>query len=172
LSPWTMIGAGVTTTATVTLNQPAPAAGAVLTLASSDPKAAKVSSTVTVPAGQTSASFPVQGSGVSAVTNVTLTATYNGGTASASLTVAPGDSLKISKATFSSSTHLLTITATGTNAQATLNASAGNQALGTMVSQGGGSFTLQVLFQTGTPASVNVASNLGGKTGQGVTLIP
>ncbi|HYL73801.1 MAG TPA: hypothetical protein VEU96_06325 [Bryobacteraceae bacterium] len=174
LSPWTMIGAGVTTTATVTLNQPAPAAGAVLTLASSDPKAAKVSSTVTIPAGQSSISFPVQGSGVSATTTVTLTATYNGGTASASLTVAPGDSLKIGKATFSPSTHLLTVAATGTNSQATLNVflASNNQLLGTMVNQGGGTFSFSQPFLAGTPASVSVVSNLGGKTGQGVTLVP
>ena len=42
LSPWTTIGAGVTTTATVTLNQPAPSGGALVTLSASDPKAAKV----------------------------------------------------------------------------------------------------------------------------------
>jgi DNA-binding beta-propeller fold protein YncE len=174
LSPWTMIGAGVTTTGTVTLNQPAPAGGAVLTLAASDPKAAKVPSTVTVSAGQSSISFPVQGSGVSAVTNVTLTAVYNGGTASASLTVAPGDSLKITKATYSTSTQMLTVSATGTNAQATLNVflSSTNQLLGTMVNQGGGNYSFSQSLLTGAPASVSVVSNLGGKTGQGVTVAP
>jgi hypothetical protein len=174
LSPWTMIGAGVTTTATVTLNQPAPAAGAVLTLSASDPKAAKVPATITVPAGQSSISFAVQGSGVSTTTNVTLTATYNGGTASASVTVAPGDSLKITKATFSTSTQSLTVNATSTNSQATLNVylASNNQLLGTMVNQGGGNYAFQQPFLGGTPASVNVISNLGGKTGQGVTVTP
>ncbi len=97
LSPWTMIGAGVTTTAIVTLTRPAPAGGAVLTLSASDPKAAKVPSTVTVAGGQSSVSFPVQGSGVAATTTVTLAAGYNGGTATTSLTVAPGDSLHITR---------------------------------------------------------------------------
>jgi len=130
--------------------------------------------TATVPAGQTSVSFPVQGSGVSAVTAVTLTAQYNGGTATAGLTVAPGDSLKVTAATFSTSTHLLTVNATGTNAQATLNVflASNNQLLGTMVNQGGGRYTFQQSFLSGTPASVNVVSNLGGKTGQGVALVP
>jgi DNA-binding beta-propeller fold protein YncE len=174
LSPWTIIGAGVATTGTVTLNQPAPAGGAVLTQSASDPKAAKVPSTVTVPAGQLSVSFPVQGSGVSITTTVTLTAQYNGGTASASLTVAPGDSLKITMATFSTSTHVLTVNATGSNQQATLNVylASGNQLLGTMVNQGNGSYTFQQPFLSGTPASINVVSNLGGKTGQGVALVP
>ena len=51
-----------------------PVMTAVLTLSASDTKAAKVPATVTVPAGQTSVSFAVQGSGVSAVRVVALTA--------------------------------------------------------------------------------------------------
>jgi hypothetical protein len=174
LSPWTMIGAGVTTTGTVTLNQPAPAGGAVLTLSSSDPKAAKVPATATVPAGQSSVSFAVQGGGVSVATNVTLTAQYNGGTASSSLTVAPGDKVTITKATFSTSTLFLTANATDTSTQATLSVflASNNQLLGTMVNQGNGSYTLQVVLPSGTPSSVNVVSNLGAKAGQGVTVTP
>jgi DNA-binding beta-propeller fold protein YncE len=173
LNPLTTIGAGVTTTATVTLNQPAPAGGAVLTLSVSDPKAAKVPSTVTVPAGQSSVSFAVQGSGVSTATTVTLTAAYNGGAASATLTVAPGDKIAIASATYSQSTHVLTVTATDTNPQAILNVSlaSNNQLLGSMTNQGG-SYQFTLTFAGGTPASVNVASNLGAKTGQGVKLIP
>jgi hypothetical protein len=174
LSPWTMIGAGVTTTATVTLNQPAPAGGALLTLSASDSRSAKFPASVTVPAGLTSVTFAVQGSGVSAATTVTLTAQYNGGTASASLTVAPSDSVKVSTATFSTSTHVLTVKVTGTNPQAVLSVylASNNQLLGTMVNQGGGSYTFQQPFLSGTPATVNVVSNLGGKSGQGVALVP
>jgi hypothetical protein len=173
LSPWTTIGAGVTTTATVTLNQPAPAAGAVVALSSSDPKAAKVPSSVTVPAGQMSASFAVQGSGVSAATAVTVTAQYNGGTASASLTVVPGDKVTILSVTYSQSTHVLAVSATDTTSAATLNvfAAASNQLLGTMVNQGGGSYQLQVTIASAPPASINVVSNAGAKTGQGVTVV-
>jgi DNA-binding beta-propeller fold protein YncE len=174
ISPWTLIGGGVTTTGTVTLNQPAPAGGAVVALSASDPKAAKVPSTVTVPAGQTSVSFAVQGSGVSVTTTVALMAKYNGGIASATLTVAPGDKVTITSATFSQSTHTLTVNATGSNSQATLNVylASNNQLLGTMVAIGNGGYTLQVPFVGGTPSSVNVVSNLGAKTGQGVTVTP
>ena len=174
LSPWTMIGAGVTTTATVTLNQPAPAGGAVVSLSASDPKPAKFPSTVTVPAGQSTVSFAVQGNGVSATTTVTLTALYNGGTASTTLTVAPGDKVTLTSATYSQSTHVLKVSATGSNPLATLNVflASNNQLLGTMVNLGGGSYSLQVLFQSGPPASINVVSNLGAKTGQGVTVTP
>ena len=174
LSPWTLIGAGVTTTATVTLNEPAPAGGAVLTLSASDPKPARFPAAVTVPAGQSSVSFAVQGNGVSTATTVTLMAQYNGGSASTSLTVAPGDKPAITSATYSRSTHILTVTAADSNSQATLNVflASNNQLLGTMVNQGGGNYMLQQPFPAGTPASVSVVSNLGGKTGQGVMVTP
>jgi hypothetical protein len=175
LSPFTTIGAGVTTNATVTLNQPAPSGGVVVSLSSSDSKAAKVSATVTVPAGQLSASFPVQGSGVSNPTVVTLTAQYNGGTSSTSLTVAPGDSLRITSATYSKSQQLLVVNATGTNPVASLMVQNGknNATLGAMVNLGNGNFTYQLsVAAADVPASVAVISNLGGKTGQGVSQIP
>jgi DNA-binding beta-propeller fold protein YncE len=174
LSPWTTIGAGVTTTATVTLNQPAPAGGAVITLSATDPKVAKIPATMTVAAGQLSVSFPVQGNGVSIATTITLTAQYNGGTATASLTVAPADKVTITATTYSQSTHLLNVSATDTNSQAILNVYLGsnNQLLGTMANRSGGSYSFSVTFPSGTPSSVNVVSNLGAKTGQGVTVTP
>src|SRR5207245_5932970 len=58
LSPWTMVGPGVVTTATVALSQAAPSGGVVVTLSASDTKSAKFPSTVTVAAGQSSVSFP------------------------------------------------------------------------------------------------------------------
>jgi hypothetical protein len=146
----------------------------VLALSVSDPKSAKSPASVTVPAGQLSASFAVQGSGVSATTSVTLTAQYNGGTASTVLTVAPGDKVTVTSATYSQSTHVLSVSATGSNAQATLQVflASNNQLLGTMVNQGGGNYALQVGFASGIPSSINVVSNLGAKVGQGVTVIP
>lgn len=174
LSPWTMIGPGVVTTATVTLNQPAAASGTIVSLVSSNGKAAKVPATVTVAAHQMSASFQVQGSGVSAATAVTITASSNGGAASALVTVAPSDSLKITGATYSKSKTLLQVTATGTNAAATIqvqNANT-NAIMGTMTNLGSGNFSFQLSLASGVPTSVNIISNLGGKTGQGISLIP
>jgi DNA-binding beta-propeller fold protein YncE len=173
LDPWTMIGPGVSTTATATIGQPAPAGGLVLTLASSNAKAAKVPATATVPAGQSTASFQVQGSGVSAATLVTVTATFNGASAATSVTVAPGDKLNVTGATYSKSQQLLQVKVTGTNAAATVvvqNANT-NAILGTMVNLGNGSYTFQMNLASGIPTSVNVISNLGGKTGQGVASI-
>jgi DNA-binding beta-propeller fold protein YncE len=173
LSPWTTIGAGVVTSATVTLNQPAPAGGASVTLSVSDPKAAKFPSKVTVATGQVAAVFQVQGNGVSAPTTVTLTASYNGGSASTALTVAPGDSLKVSSATYSKSQQLLQVKATSTNPAAILQLQNANNnlILGTMTNFGNGSFSFQQNLVTGVPTSVNIISNLGGKTGQGVAVI-
>ncbi|MFN7997944.1 MAG: carboxypeptidase regulatory-like domain-containing protein [Bryobacteraceae bacterium] len=173
LSPWSLIGPGVSTTATVTLNQPAPAGGAVLTLGASDLKAVKVPSKLTVAAGLSSISFSVQGGGVSATTSVTLTAQYNGGTTTATVKVAPGDKITNATATYSRATQLLTVSATGSNAQATLNVSlaATNQLLGTMTDHAG-SYTFQLKYTAGTPSSVNIVSNLGAKSGVGVKVTP
>jgi len=179
LSPYTTIGPGIVTTGTVLLNQPAATGGVTLALTSNSP-AAKVPATVIVAAGQTSASFSVQGNSVSAATPVVLTATYTGGlaplgpvSATANLTVAPGDVLKAAvKPTWSTSTHLLTATCTSTNPQAivtALNAN-GNVPLGVMTNSGNGNYTFQMTIDS--ISSVNFKSNLGGSTGQGVTIVP
>jgi hypothetical protein len=142
--------------------------------------AAKVPSTVTLAQGQTSASFSIQGNGVSAATAATLSATYQGGlaplgpvAATTSLTVAPTDVLKATvKPTWSTSTHVLTATVTGTNPQAiitTLNAN-GNVPLGVMTNLGNGNYSFQTTIAS--ISAVNFKSSLGGSTGQGVTVIP
>lgn len=87
----------------MTLSSPAPANGAAVSLVSSNTSAATVPASVTVAAGQTSATFSVTGQTVSATTAVTITAAYNGVSQSASLTVT------------STSTLTLTAAATGAN---------------------------------------------------------
>jgi hypothetical protein len=179
LNPYAMIGPGVVTNGTITLNQPAPAGGVAVALAAA-PNAAKVASSVTVPQGQLAATFTIQGNSVSGPTAVSLTASYKGVlaplgiSAGASLTVAPADTLKIPKGTptWSTSTHLLTVTATSTNPQAiitVLNAN-GNVPLGTMAGDGSGNYTFQTTIAS--ISSVNLKSNLGGATGQGITVAP
>jgi LmbE family N-acetylglucosaminyl deacetylase len=85
VSPASVMG-GSPATGTVTLNAPAPAGGAQVAL-SSDSGAASVPSSVTVPAGATSASFSFGTSAVANNTAVTLSASYGGATRIASLTV-------------------------------------------------------------------------------------
>ncbi len=71
--------------ATVTLTAPAPAEGAVVTLSGGDPISAPP--TVTVPAGQVGVTVTVLTRAVGGDIPATLTASYGGGTASASLSV-------------------------------------------------------------------------------------
>ncbi|HEY3824589.1 MAG TPA: hypothetical protein VGL82_08515 [Bryobacteraceae bacterium] len=176
LSP-SMIGPGMVTTGTLTVNQLVPAGGVTVSLFANS--AVKLPATISIPAGHNSASFSIQGNSVSTATAVNLMASYAGPLAplntvtTTTLTVAPTDTLKEpNKPTWSTSTHLLTVTATSTNAQSivtVLNAN-GNVPLGTMTNAGGGNYSFQMTIAA--IASVNLKSNLGGSTGQGVTIVP
>src|SRR5262249_50717586 len=75
-------------TGTVTLGSAAPVGGAVVTLTSSNP-AATVPGSVTVPAGATTKNFAVNTIGGAGPTAVTVTAPYNNGARTATLTVNP-----------------------------------------------------------------------------------
>ena len=82
---------GTSATGTVFLSSPAPSGGISITLSTSNSSAARVPGIVTVPGGQTSASYTVATSAVSTNTAVTITAFYDV-TRSASLTVTAGTS--------------------------------------------------------------------------------
>ncbi|MBZ5512377.1 MAG: polysaccharide deacetylase family protein, partial [Acidobacteriia bacterium] len=86
MSPATVQG-GVSSTGTVTLNTPAPAGGAVVSLTSSDTAAARVPALVTVLAGATTATFTATTSPVASNETVTITALYNSVSRTATLTV-------------------------------------------------------------------------------------
>jgi hypothetical protein len=178
VAPYTMIGPGIVTTVTITVNQVAPPGGLVINVSANAP-AAKVPATVTIPAGQATTSFGIQGNSVSTPTPVWVTAAYKGvlaplGTilATTPITVAPGDVLKASKPTWSSSTHVLTASLTSTSAQSTISVlnAAGNAPIGTMINLGGGNYSFQTNITS--ISAVNFKSNLGGATGQGVTIVP
>ena len=85
VSPASVLG-GNTSTGTVTLNAPAPAGGAVVTLSSGNNAAAQVPASVTVAANATTATFTVTTSPVAGNTSLTISATY-GTTQTASFTV-------------------------------------------------------------------------------------
>ncbi len=88
-----IVDGGNSVTATVSLNNPAPAGGAVVVLASSNPTLATVPASVTVAAGLLNASFSITTTAPATPTVVTLSATYPAGlTVNASLTVStPGN---------------------------------------------------------------------------------
>ena len=89
LAPTSVVG-GVASTGTVTLTGPAPAGGLTVNLSSSA-SAAAVPASVTVMAGQSSATFPSSTSPVTASVSVSESASYGGVKKTATLTVKPPD---------------------------------------------------------------------------------
>jgi hypothetical protein len=90
LSPASVQG-GATASATVMLTAPAPSGGAVVAFSSSNTAAVTVPATMTVPAGVNSRVAPtfVSTSPVTSVTTSVVSATYNGVTRTATMTVTP-----------------------------------------------------------------------------------
>ena len=86
LNPTSVLGGAQSSTGTVTLTAPAPAGGAQVALSSNN-SAAQVPSSVTVPAGATTATFTVGTSAVIFSTSATITASYNNTTRSATLSI-------------------------------------------------------------------------------------
>jgi hypothetical protein len=74
-SPSTVPG-GTSSTGTVALAGPAPPGGAVVSILNGSPSVATTPATVTIPAGQTSATFTVTTTAVSATTYVSINANY------------------------------------------------------------------------------------------------
>src|SRR5207245_938465 len=87
LNPTSVIGGAQSSTGTVTLSGPAPAGGAQILLSSSNTGAARVPSSVIVPAGATTATFTVNTSFILFSTSVEISASYRSKTLTATLTV-------------------------------------------------------------------------------------
>ena len=86
LNPTSVTGGAQSSTGTVTLSGPAPAGGATVLLSSSN-GAARVPSSVIVRAGASSATFTVNTSMVLVTTSANISASYNGTTRTATLTI-------------------------------------------------------------------------------------
>ena len=84
-SPNPVVG-GLPVTGTVTLANPAPSAGATVTLTSTDATTAPVPANVVISAGQTSGTFPIA-TRVTTGTTATITASYQGATQKGSLVI-------------------------------------------------------------------------------------
>jgi len=113
LNPTSVVG-GNSSTGTVTLSGPAPSGGFVVSLSSSNTNVATVPSTVTVPAGATSANFTISTRAVSSATSVTITASAGGVSRSATLTVNPSPSVTLQSLTISPTSVVGGNSATGT----------------------------------------------------------
>ena len=86
INPTTVVG-GDASSGTIVMSTPAPDAGAVISLSSSDPAVASVPSTVTVPGNSFTGGFTINTSSVAASKTITITAAYNGATRTGTLTV-------------------------------------------------------------------------------------
>lgn len=86
LSPYSVAG-GNTSTGTVVLSAPAPAGGETVVLACASPNVT-IPASISIPEGQTSATFTISTIAVDAQTSAVITATF-GITLSATLTIAP-----------------------------------------------------------------------------------
>ena len=103
LSANSIVGGG-TVTGTITIAVPAPPGGANLTLRSSDPAVMVPVIGVTVPAGQTMASFSISTIAVPSARTATITASYAGDSSSATLTVNPPGTTTVASLTLNPTT--------------------------------------------------------------------
>lgn len=78
-----------TVSATVSLNGPALAGGAVIQIASSNPNAATMPTSITIPQGSSTKSFTITAKSVTSTQFTTITATYNSMSLQQNLTVSP-----------------------------------------------------------------------------------
>lgn len=175
IRPGNVIG-GANATGTVTLNGAAPAAGALVTLTSNNP-AAIVPPNVLINAGQSSAVFTVQTGTVTAITNVTLSATYGNPlpvTQTATLSIDPGptgtDTVAIQKADYVVSKRELTIQASSTSQFANLDVyvTATGELIGLLANKGGGSYSGKFTVPV-NPQNITVISSLSGRASRAVS---
>jgi len=170
LSP-TSVSGGSTSQGTVTLTGAAPSGGSVVTLASSNTTVATVPSSVTIPAGASSATFTVATNAVNVLTNVVISAVYGGVSQSATLTVTPpsADTITISLAQYWSSKKQLRVSANSTSATATLKVyvTTTGQFIGTLTNNGG-KYSGQFSWPS-NPQNITVRSSLGGSATKAVT---
>ncbi|MBB5872743.1 hypothetical protein F4553_006177 [Allocatelliglobosispora scoriae] len=164
--PTTIVG-GQNATGTVRFTG-AMTQGAVVQLSTGNPAIAQVPAETVVSAGQSSGTFNLSTSAVTAPTTITVTARWFSVTRTATVTVTPGtpppaDTVRITRATWKSG--LLRIEATSTNVNAILSvySSAGNFMF-TLTNNGGGRYSDQRGFIT-NPQQIAVRSNFGGSAG-------
>ena len=171
LNPTAVTG-GNSSTGTVTLTAIAQAATTV-TITSNNP-AATVPTSVTVPAGSQSRSFSISTTQVQATTSAVITASLNGTSRSATLTINPAaggaDTVSITRAEYDTGNRRLRIEATSTRANATLQAfvTSSNQLIGTLSNDGGGRFRGEFSWPV-NPQNITVRSNFGGQATRAVT---
>ena len=169
---------GSSSTGTVTISPAAPAGGATVTLNNSQPAVATLPPSITVPAGQTSATFTVGTQPVSSSFTVVITAALGGESRSAFLSVAPAapppaaDTVSVQRAEYEAAKRTLTVEATSTSSSATLRVfrTSTDVQIGTLANQGGGRYRATFSNVAENPGTITVKSSLGGSASRNVTL--
>ena len=149
--------AQATTTVTITSNNPA----------------ATVPASVAVPAGSQSRSFSISTTQMQATTSALITASLNGTSRSATLTINPAagaDTVSITRAEHDGGNRRLRVEATSTRTNATLQAfvTSSNQLIGTLSNDGGGRYRGEFNWPV-NPQNITVRSNFGGQATRAVT---
>jgi hypothetical protein len=171
LNPTAVTG-GNSSTGTVTLTAIAQATTAV-TITSNNP-AAIVPASVTVPAGSQSRSFSISTTQVQATTSAVITASLNGTSRTATLTINPAaggaDTVSITRAEYDIGNRRLRVEATSTRTNATLQTfvTSSNQLIGTLSNDGGGRYRGEFNWSV-NPQDITVRSNFGGQATRTVT---
>jgi len=172
LDPTTVTG-GNSSTGTVTLTAVAQAATTVAI--TSNNAAAIVPASVVVPAGSRSRTFSVTTTQVQATTSAVITASLNGTSHSATLTINPAaggaDTVSIARAEYETGNRRLRVEATSTRSTATLQVfvTSSGQLIGTLSNNGGGRYRGEFAWPV-NPHSITVRSNFGGQATRTVTL--
>jgi hypothetical protein len=173
LNPSSVTGGGGSVLGTVTLSAPASTTTSVSL--SSGSALASVPASVNIAAGASSANFNIATTSVASPASVTIGATLNATTLTATLTLnpatVPADTVSITLAQYEASKRTLRVEATGTRSNATLQVfvTAGGQLIGTLTNNGGGKYTGQ--FNSATnPQSITVRSSAGGSATRAVVV--
>ena len=162
LNPASVTG-GSTSQGTVTISAAA-SSPTTVSLTSSSAPLVTVPTSVTIPAGATSANFTVNTQSVSSSATTTIGASLNGLSRSATLTVTPaGDTVAIQRAEYESQNRVLRVEATSTRTNATLQVlvTSTGQIIGTLTNNGGGKYSAQLPWSV-NPQNITVRSSYGG----------
>lgn len=162
---------GQTLVGMISLNNfPRDIAGAVISLESND-RNLQVPASVIVPQGAYSVPFYATTSVVNSTRTITVTATFNGGTLSSTVTVEPIPTVVITQADYLLDTKMLKVTATTSYANSILTygiSGPNGSPIGTMQFEQGvfkGSIVLDA-----APATVTVWNSVGGQVSMNVTV--
>jgi len=140
---------------------------------SSNNAAATVPASVTVPAGSQSRNFSISTTQVQVTTSAQITASLNGTSRSATLTINPAvgaDTVSITRAEYDGGTRRLRVEATTTRTNATLQTfvTSSNQLIGTLSNDGVGRYRGEFNWPV-NPQTITVRSNFGGQATRAVT---